>query len=311
MHYYKRNIGDYAKKAGRLSILQHGIYTLLIDACYDREDFPSLEEAIDWTWAASVEEIEAVEFVLRKFFTLNDDGKYVQNRISEEIDEYHEICRANAENGRKGGRPKGSKNKQQKTHSVSKKTHSVSEESEGNPSESEKKPKPLTTNHKPLKELKTLSGEPDPPTVVFNYWVEVMGKNPDQVKLTPKRLKAVQARLKQGYTVDLIKTAIRHCRGDPWSMGQNDRHKEFNDLELICRTGEKLESFIELHPNGGNHAQNRPGGNPAAPKLTPAQRTEAKRQEALRRDTAGQSSVVGVVEAHGGDVRPYLGKSAG
>lgn len=89
MHYYKRNLGDYAKKAGRLSMLQHGSYTLLIDACYDREQFPTLEEAIEWTWASTKEEIEAVEFVLRKFFVL-EDGRYVQNRIKEEIAEYNE-----------------------------------------------------------------------------------------------------------------------------------------------------------------------------------------------------------------------------
>lgn len=88
MHYYKRNLGDYAKKAGRLSMLQHGSYTLLIDACYDREQFPTRDEAIEWTWASSAAEIEAVEFVLRKFFVL-DDGVYVQKRIQEEIDEYH------------------------------------------------------------------------------------------------------------------------------------------------------------------------------------------------------------------------------
>lgn len=87
MHYYKRNLGDYAKKAGRLSMLQHGSYTLLIDACYDREQFPTLDEAIEWTWASSAAEIEAVEFVLRKFFTL-EDGVYVQKRIQEEIAEY-------------------------------------------------------------------------------------------------------------------------------------------------------------------------------------------------------------------------------
>jgi uncharacterized protein YdaU (DUF1376 family) len=88
MHYYKRNLGDYAKKAGRLSMLQHGAYTLLIDACYDREQFPTIEEAIEWTWASTTEEIEAVTFVLRKFFTL-ENGIYIQNRIKEEIDEYH------------------------------------------------------------------------------------------------------------------------------------------------------------------------------------------------------------------------------
>lgn len=95
MHYYKRNLGDYAKKAGRLSMLQHGAYTLLIDACYDREQFPTLEEALDWTWASSTPEIEAVEFVLRKFFTL-EDGRYVQKRIEEEIVEFRAMAETNA-----------------------------------------------------------------------------------------------------------------------------------------------------------------------------------------------------------------------
>lgn len=87
MHYYKKNIGDYHKKAGRLSMLQHGAYTLLMDSCYDRERFPTHEEAIDWTWASSKEEVEAVEFVLRKFFTLID-GVYVQSRIHDELQSY-------------------------------------------------------------------------------------------------------------------------------------------------------------------------------------------------------------------------------
>jgi uncharacterized protein YdaU (DUF1376 family) len=89
MHYYKRNLGDYAKKAGRLTMLQHGAYTLLLDACYDREQFPTLEEAIVWTWASTREEKEAVEFVLERFFDL-EEGRYVQNRIREELAKYRE-----------------------------------------------------------------------------------------------------------------------------------------------------------------------------------------------------------------------------
>jgi len=88
MHYYKRNIGDYHKKAGRLSILQHGVYTLLIDACYDREVFPTLDDALDWVWASSDAEVDAVKFVLKKFF-VEDDGFYIQNRIKEDLDKYH------------------------------------------------------------------------------------------------------------------------------------------------------------------------------------------------------------------------------
>lgn len=76
-------------------MLQHGAYTLLIDACYDREQFPTLEEALDWTWASSAAEIEAVEFVLRRFFTLDGD-RYVQSRIQEEIVAYRVKAETNA-----------------------------------------------------------------------------------------------------------------------------------------------------------------------------------------------------------------------
>ncbi|TXI22314.1 MAG: DUF1376 domain-containing protein [Nitrosomonas sp.] len=94
MHYFKMNIGDYAKKAGRLSMLEHGAYTLLMQACYDRERFPTLGDAYDWCWVRTEDEKRAVEFVLNKFFTLEGDF-YVQKRIQEEIEKYHENSRTN------------------------------------------------------------------------------------------------------------------------------------------------------------------------------------------------------------------------
>jgi len=95
MHYFKRNIGDYHKKAGRLSMLEHGAYTLLMDACYDREQFPTIEQAYDWCWARTDEEKAAVRFVLEKFFCL-EDGRYTQNRIQEEIDRFHKNASINS-----------------------------------------------------------------------------------------------------------------------------------------------------------------------------------------------------------------------
>tara|TARA_R110002020_G_scaffold424006_2_gene633169 strand:- start:126 stop:965 length:840 start_codon:yes stop_codon:yes gene_type:complete len=151
MHYYKRNIGDYHKKAGRLSMLEHGAYTLLMDAIYDREKFPTLEEAIDWVWASKQDEIDAITFVLTKFFA-PENGVYIQNRMQEELEEYTGTCLTNSINGKKGGRPKGSKNKPKETESVNNKTQSVNLKSETKANESEAKPnhKPLTNNHKPL-----------------------------------------------------------------------------------------------------------------------------------------------------------------
>ena len=70
-------------------MLQHGAYTLLIDSCYDRELFPTLDQALEWTWASTEAEVEAVKFVLSRFFTIDKDGCYVQDRILQELLEYH------------------------------------------------------------------------------------------------------------------------------------------------------------------------------------------------------------------------------
>jgi len=136
MHYYKRNIGDYAKKAGRLSMLEHGAYTLLLDACYDRERFPTLEEAIEWCWARSDDEEQAVKFVLSRFFDLKD-GVYIQNRIAEEVAVYVK----NAET-----------NKRIATEREQKRTNRAQSVNEASQSVNEPPPnhKPITINQKPI-----------------------------------------------------------------------------------------------------------------------------------------------------------------
>jgi uncharacterized protein YdaU (DUF1376 family) len=160
MHYYKRNLGDYAKKAGRLSMLQHGSYTLLIDSCYDREQFPTRDEAIEWTWASTKDEIEAVDFVLRKFFTL-EEGLYVQKRVQEEISEYY----LKAETNKRVAMDRETNRKKLKAagivgdESVAKRERNVNEtipkdesvtKRERNVNESTPNHKPITNNQEPI-----------------------------------------------------------------------------------------------------------------------------------------------------------------
>jgi uncharacterized phage protein (TIGR02220 family) len=97
--------------------------------------------------------------------------------------------------------------------------------------------------------VNTMSASANVAFELFSYWCDAMQKNPSTSKLTTKREKAIKARLKDGYTVEQIKQAIDGCRNDPFSMGKNDRQKPFNDIELICRSGEKLESFMEAVGN--------------------------------------------------------------
>ena len=139
MHYYKRNIGDYAKKAGRLSMLEHGAYTLLMDAIYDRETFPTLEEALDWAWARDDAEVAAIKFVLSKFFTLDGD-RYVQKRIQDELDSY----KAKAETNARIAKDREAKRKSK--HEPSRNVHEACEEKhEPSPNH-----KPLTINQEPI-----------------------------------------------------------------------------------------------------------------------------------------------------------------
>jgi len=156
MHYYKRNLGDYAKKAGRLTMLQHGAYTLLIDSCYDRELFPTLEQALEWTWASTEAEVEAVKFVLSRFFVLDKDGCYVQDRILAELLHYQK----NADTNKRIADEREAKRRE-------KRTNRVQAVDEAPPNQ-----EPLTTNHKPKRESATVVAcPPDVSQQIWNDWV--------------------------------------------------------------------------------------------------------------------------------------------
>lgn len=107
MNYYKRHLGDYARKAGHLSMLEHGAYNLILDAYYDREVAPTRAEAMRYARARSQPEIAAVETVLAEFF-VEQDGRFYQSRVEREFDEAAVQAEKSRENGKRGGRPRKS-----------------------------------------------------------------------------------------------------------------------------------------------------------------------------------------------------------
>ena len=252
MHYYQFNIGDYAKATRHLSNLEDLAYRRLIELYYDTEeplitDIKKLSRLINMR-----ENEEEIRTVLDDFFVETESG-YSQSRIENEIASYKAKAESARVNGKKGGRPRKAKANPTETEGKAKKTQSVNLENptgtEGKAKKSESKAnqEPRTINQEPEtnNHLKDQSAKANPSFDLFKYWCDVMGKNLSTSKLTPKRDKAIKARLKEGYTFEQIKAAIDGCRNDPFSMGHNDRQKPFNDIELICRTGEKLESFIQ------------------------------------------------------------------
>lgn len=303
MHYYKRNLGDYAKKAGRLTIIQHGVYNLLLDACYDRETFPTRDEAIDWVWASTAEEIEAVDFVLSKFFTPDGAGKYVQKRVQEEVAEYQKFKELQSEKGKKGGRPKKPPVKEKNPAGLKENPT----ESRGKPEQSRKKPKPLTTNQEPLTSSKnTLSGEPDFVVVADRVIEELNRQAGKHFRLTKNNRGAVIARLRDGFTEqDCLAVISNRCMR--W-LGTE--RAQYLRPDTLFRP-KNFESY--LNDNGETDAAHRPGGNPATAgrKQTPAERTRAARAAAPGGQPASEPPPVDALGAHGGNVRPHLGLAAG
>lgn len=82
---------------------------------------------------------------------------------------------------------------------------------------------------------------------IFVKWQEIMDH--PHAKLTNDRRNKIQARLKEEYTEEQIIQAIHGCKASSYHMGQNDNKTVYDDLTLICRSGSKLEGFIEKAKN--------------------------------------------------------------
>jgi uncharacterized protein YdaU (DUF1376 family) len=140
MNYYKFNIGDYAAATRHLTMLEHGAYRLLLDFYYTSESLlpADLKVVARKAGARSKEEVQAVETVVKEFFTLTENG-WSHTRCDAEIRIFQSKIETNRVVGRLGGRPK------KETHTVSENnpeiTHTVSE---NNPEIT------LTNNHKPI-----------------------------------------------------------------------------------------------------------------------------------------------------------------
>lgn len=105
MNYYERHLGDYARDAGHLTMLEHGAYTLLLDRYYTTECGIPEDQAHRVCRARSSAEREAVDTVLREFFTLNA-GVWVNGRAEREVTKMQAKVKAAQSNGKLGGRPK-------------------------------------------------------------------------------------------------------------------------------------------------------------------------------------------------------------
>lgn len=104
MNYYRRYSGDYLRKTSRLSVIEHGAYSLLLDYYYADEKPLPLDHDEIYTMVRAMRPADraAVDRVLSLFFMRQDDG-YHNERADEEIKKAQPAIKAAKENGKKRG----------------------------------------------------------------------------------------------------------------------------------------------------------------------------------------------------------------
>lgn len=95
--------GDYIRDTRHLTPMRHGVYVLALAHCWDTKGPMPLDEqeCAGIVNARSADEIEALRYVLGKYFVRMDDGHY-SPRMQKEIERSEAISRERAEAGRKG-----------------------------------------------------------------------------------------------------------------------------------------------------------------------------------------------------------------
>ena len=112
MNYYNRHIGDYQRATGHLSLVEHGVYTLLLDRYYATEKPIPADQVYRLARARTDDERAAVDAVLAEFFTLDEAENAWRNRRADaEIEDAQSRIRASQFNGRSGGRPRKTQEK--------------------------------------------------------------------------------------------------------------------------------------------------------------------------------------------------------
>lgn len=89
MNYIELHLGDYAKDTRHLSLLEHGVYMMLLQIYYGDECPIDDAKKYRLVSARTEEEREAVDTILSEFFTLID-GKWVNARAERELEAYRQ-----------------------------------------------------------------------------------------------------------------------------------------------------------------------------------------------------------------------------
>ena len=82
---------------------------------------------------------------------------------------------------------------------------------------------------------------------LFSFWIATCKMGPPDPKFTSTRMKLLNARLNEGYSMDDLAMAIVGCSRNSHNRGDNDRYTKFMGWDLILRDANKVDYFIQCY----------------------------------------------------------------
>lgn len=159
MHYFNKNIKDWAHATSHLSPEEEGIYNRLVDYYYDQEKAIPLKTQPVFRRLRLGSHTKTAQEILEEFFHKEEDGWH-HTRCDIEIAAYQAKAEQSRKNGKKGGRPPKDAGSSETQPVKQKNPGGLQKETEGFSKRT------LTTNHKPLttnQETKSNTTTTDPP----------------------------------------------------------------------------------------------------------------------------------------------------
>lgn len=224
LNYYEQWVGAYRKKTGRLRMLEHGAYKLLLDEYYAIEQpLPaSLDDLYTICGARDKRDEDAVRKVANAYFPVGPDGLRHNERADEEIALAQPRIAASKANGRKGGRRKKT---QQEPDRLPTGTHQ--QPGSNPPATHAVEAFPHTTDHKdqnlnpnvefgekppPKLDVVPLVINPEKPPRLQAEAAELLAflneRTGRHFRPTKTTLRPVMARLKEGYTLSECRAVV-------------------------------------------------------------------------------------------------------
>jgi uncharacterized protein YdaU (DUF1376 family) len=244
--------GDYLRDTRHLSPLRHGVYLLLLMHCWDQKGPVPLDEqeAAGIANCRSTDEVEALRYVLNRYFIQMDDGWY-NKRMAKVIADSEQI----AGYRRKGGLEKARRQRErvlaaaQGAQAVLKQCSSSA--SPGIPIPipipiQEEVKRPLSSNEDKSRNAKR--SDPIPFDKIVDLYHETLPMLPRVVALTPNRKAQIRGRYATGAVEDLEdwQTFFRLVAGSSFLTGRsqpsNGRKPFRADLAWLT----KEENFMKI-----------------------------------------------------------------